>query len=347
MNIAYIIPKLTNKAPILVVKELVKQMKKNNHHCIVYYFDDGGTLDMECETKKIFFSKSIDFDNYDIIHSHGFRPDLYVSIHKYKSRKAKFVNTIHSYIIQDLSSTYNPLVGYIFGYLWILCMKRIDINITLSNNAKNYYSKWIDKNKIYYAYNTIDIDQNETLSDKEINEINNFKKNYKLIGINAFLSPIKGIDQIIKSLVYLDNYKLVIVGDGNIKDQLIDLANTIGVRNRVLFLGYKKNAYKYLPFYDIFAVPSRNEGFSLSLLEGAIFKRNVLCSDIPTFRELYSDEEVTFFEVDNIHSIVENIKNMEQNESKRITLNLKYINNYSPKAFYERYIYIYNSALSI
>lgn len=41
---------------------------------------------------------------------------------------------------------------------------------------------------------------------------------------------------------------------------------------------------------------SRSEGFPLSLLEAMIYKRNIVCSDIPIFKEILSENEVTFFE---------------------------------------------------
>lgn len=89
------------------------------------------------------------------------------------------------------------------------------------------------------------------------------------------LSPIKGIDQLIKCLPYIPDYKLYIIGDGNIKSQLIQLSHDLGVADRCYFAGYQENAYKYLPYYDIYAMPSRNEGFSLAVLEAAIFKRTL------------------------------------------------------------------------
>ena len=80
----------------------------------------------------------------------------------------------------------------------------------------------------------------------------------------------------------------------NLKISLLDLADRLGVRDRVCIAGYKKNAYQYLPYYDIYVMSSRSEGFPLSLLEAMIYKRNIVCSDIPIFKEILSENEVTF-----------------------------------------------------
>ena len=40
MKIAYIIPSLANKGPILVVRDLCVELLKIGHFCDVYYFDE-------------------------------------------------------------------------------------------------------------------------------------------------------------------------------------------------------------------------------------------------------------------------------------------------------------------
>ena len=344
MKIAYIVPKLANKAPIMIVQELVKQMTKHNHHCTVYYFDEGGTLEFPCETIHIpsFYAK-IQFKQYDVVHTHGFRPDLYIYYHKPPKDNTLYISTIHSYILPDLSSQYNKFIAHTVGRIWLHCLKRQDKIVTLSKNATHYYQKWFSPKKLYWVYNTREITDLSPLPDTKIKNLSDFKKDSLLIGVNAMLSPIKGIDQLIKCLPYIPDYKLYIIGDGNIKSQLIQLSHDLGVADRCYFAGYQENAYKYLPYYDIYAMPSRNEGFSLAVLEAAIFKKNIICSDIPIFRELYSEKEVSFFEVDNLESLIKSIKEISASNNKGVQVYQKYISSYSPEHFYTNYLKIYQN----
>ena len=158
MKIAYIVPKLANKAPIMIVQELVKQMTKHNHHCTVYYFDEGGTLEFPCETIHIpsFYAK-IQFKQYDVVHTHGFRPDLYIYYHKPPKDNTLYISTIHSYILPDLSSQYNKFIAHTVGRIWLHCLKRQDKIVTLSKNATHYYQKWFSPKKLYWVYNTREI----------------------------------------------------------------------------------------------------------------------------------------------------------------------------------------------
>lgn len=343
MKIAYIIPKLVNQGPIIVVRELVKLMIKYNHSCTVYYFDDGDEIKLNCPSFKQPFYKSINFNLYDVIHTHGLRPDLYIFLHKPNNCKCKIISTLHNYIFPDLAFQYNKLISYTFGYLWIKFLSKHDKLIVLSKDAKMYYSKWFNKEKLTYIYNTRIINQRIVASREEEEIILNFKQNKILIGVNAALTHRKGIDQIIKILKKLPNHKLLIVGDGKSKQDLINLCKSCQVTEQVLFLGYKKDAYKFLPYYDIFALPSRSEGFGLTLLESAIYKRNVICSDIPIFRELATESEVVFFKLENSVSLIKAIN--EATTSKQYGINLfnKYINTYSPIFFYQKHIDTYQS----
>ena len=68
MKIAYILPSLANKGPIIVAKDLVNVMSKHGHECFVFYFDDKNQLHFQCPTQRIKMNTFIDFNSYDIIH---------------------------------------------------------------------------------------------------------------------------------------------------------------------------------------------------------------------------------------------------------------------------------------
>ena len=109
MKIAFIIPSLTNKGPIIVVNTIIKNLIDKVDLIDLFYFDDKQDLIFPCKTYQIKFNKPINFDNYDIIHSHGYRPDKYLSLWKKNIHKAKIITTIHSDIKIDLFYNYNTI----------------------------------------------------------------------------------------------------------------------------------------------------------------------------------------------------------------------------------------------
>ena len=63
--------------------------------------------------------------------------------------------------------------------------------------------------------------------------------------------------------------RLVIVGDGVLRQQLRQHARQLGVEEQVLFAGEQPDVAALLPAFDVFALPSTTEGLSIALLEAA------------------------------------------------------------------------------
>lgn len=346
MDIAFIIPRKINRGPVLVVLELVRQLMLHDHHCIVYYLDEGEELAFPCETVRISLSRSIDFNRYDIVHTHGIRPDVYAFMHKPASCRAKLVSTMHNYMIRDLAYEYNEFTAQVFGRLWLWALKRHDKIVTLSRDALAYYRSFFPEEKLAYVYNTRTLDQSQELSVLEKAQILNFKTGSFLIGANAMLTKRKGLDQLVSVLPDLPRCKLVIVGDGKEKQNLEQLCVKKKVADRVLFLGYQTEAYRYLPYYDLFAIPSRSEGFGLTVLEAALYHKPLLCSDIPIFRELLPGDEAAFFKLEDLQSLKVAIDSLIEHPEKGDLLYRHYERCFSPSCFCAAYEKIYHSLLN-
>ena len=316
-------------------------MTAHGHDCTVYYFDDKKEIQFTCLVKKIRLTNKIDFNKFDVIHSHGLRPDLYIWLHKPTKCNTLCITTLHNYVFQDLKSTYNIWVAFIAGNIWMKLLNKHDYVAVLSKVAKEYYQKKLPPQKIKVTYNTRILDRTKKLSLEEEQEVLRFKNSDYIIGVNAMLTPIKGIDILIKSLSLIEGYKLWIVGDGKSMEDLKRLAKQEKVENKIHFAGYRKDAYRYMPYYDIYAMTSRSEGFGLVLLEAAIYSTPTICSDIPIFRELFSEKEVAFFQLKDKQSLVYAINKAIGNRQMANNMHEKYEQSYSAEQFYLQYFNIY------
>ncbi len=63
------------------------------------------------------------------------------------------------------------------------------------------------------------------------------------------------------------NIKLMIVGDGPLKQELIKNIEEHRIQDRVILAGNRDNVNEILSAFDLFLLPSRNEGFGIVLLE--------------------------------------------------------------------------------
>lgn len=92
-----------------------------------------------------------------------------------------------------------------------------------------------------------------------------------VVGCVARLVPVKGIEDAVTATAQLVDLTppvhLVLVGDGPQRGALQKLAGQLGVRERVHFLGLRRDVPDLLPVFDILVLPSRNEGMGRVLVE--------------------------------------------------------------------------------
>lgn len=308
MKIAFILPSLANQGPILMVKDLINYLITQHVTCDVYYFDEVDEIDFSCKTQRISFFQKIDFKAYDIIHSHLLRPDLYCAMHRRAIKntgKVKVVTTIHTAIYDDLTYILGKLISSIIIPIWAASWKRIDHAVLLNNYAKKYYQH-IKFNAVSVIPNGRQIiESTDSISAEDISFIENLKAGRTLLGTVCMLNKRKGLEQIIPLLKTKKNYAFLVIGDGAIRSELEEIAVVNGVESRFKIIGFRENAYRYLQYIDLFVMPSRSEGMSLSLLEAMALKKPIVCAKIPSNLNLLTENEASFFELDDISGLQE------------------------------------------
>ena len=127
MKIAMILPSLANKGPILVARDLCIEYKKMGHECSVFYFDDIVEVELPCPSKRISFWRPIDWNAFDIVHSHMYRSDAYVFFHKPILRKCrtKFITTLHQHIAEQMPFDFPAAKASFVIHTWLLFLRRL------------------------------------------------------------------------------------------------------------------------------------------------------------------------------------------------------------------------------
>jgi glycosyltransferase involved in cell wall biosynthesis len=95
------------------------------------------------------------------------------------------------------------------------------------------------------------------------------KKGQKWILTVARLDPIKGLDYLIRAMLFVENGTLTIVGGGKERERLEALSKSLNLNNRIIFVGTTPHSkvWDYLQEATLFVLPSISEGFPRALLE--------------------------------------------------------------------------------
>jgi glycosyltransferase involved in cell wall biosynthesis len=120
-----------------------------------------------------------------------------------------------------------------------------------------------------------------------------------LVGIIGRLTDVKNhrvlleAAKCLKDMGKSERFKFLIVGDGELREDLIMYASELGVQNSIIFAGWQKNMSSIYQALDIVALTSLNEGTPVSLIEAMASERPVVATDVGGVRDLmgFIDEE--------------------------------------------------------
>jgi glycosyltransferase involved in cell wall biosynthesis len=105
------------------------------------------------------------------------------------------------------------------------------------------------------------------------------------VGFTGRLAPQKGLDVLIRAVAQVPGVRTVLVGQGEEEASLRQLADRLGVADRIEFRGWSHEPRRLLSSIDIFVLPSRFEGFPLAVLEAQLAELPVVAADVGSVRE--------------------------------------------------------------
>ncbi|QJB34101.1 glycosyltransferase [Chitinophaga oryzae] len=349
MKIAFILPSLANKGPVIVARDLVNEMvKREGIKCTVFYLKDIVELEFDCEVIHFAAANEVDLSRYDIVHSHMFMPNLLAARRKKYIRPAKLVATLHSYMDKDMKNTYGAFKAFFIERIWCAFLNRFDKVVCLSGDMQRYYGKRINKKLLTYIYNgrTTVTQDDGAISDSDLQQIMVLKKSHAVIGAVAGISKIKGYDQLVRALATNPKFALLVIGDGVEREPLMRLANELGVAERCLFLGYRSNATDYFRYFDVYGLTSISEGFPLVLLEAASRGIPTVCSDLPNLKEMFDDKEVCFYKLHDIADLSSSLdRALRRKEDLSERIKKRYNENYRIDIICDKYLALFRSLL--
>ncbi|MCB6435817.1 glycosyltransferase [Erysipelatoclostridium ramosum] len=233
-------------------------------------------------------------NNYQFVHCHspiGGVVSRLAAI-TYRKRGLKVIYTAHGFHFFKGA----PLKNWILFYpIEKICSNWTDVLITINNEDFNIANDKFKANNVIYVPGIgvhVDEIQNQKIDiDSMRKELGLKSDDYVIMSIGQ-ISIRKNQKVIIEAISLINNPKVkyVIVGFGELEEELQNLANKLNVIDRVIFTGYRQDAKALLHCADLFAFPSLQEGLPASLMEAMSVGLPVVCSDIRGNNDLIEND---------------------------------------------------------
>ncbi|RJE90853.1 glycosyltransferase family 1 protein [Paenibacillus sp. 1011MAR3C5] len=205
---------------------------------------------------------------YDIIHAHH---PIAAMVMKDLFPDTPLVMTLHSSYERELTLNGKIKEGSIEHRFLTSIYRELELKadklMTVSESFRTYLSPYIDHpERIKVIPNGFD--------EKRFKPIAHENEVTQLITV-CRLVPAKGIDVLLHACAELKRrgypFVLHIIGDGPIREELEELAQKLDLYDDIIFYGYMLHPEEFMPFFDVFVLPSRAEAF------GSVFAEAALC----------------------------------------------------------------------
>lgn len=292
------------------------------------------------------FKKAVKNKNFVGIIKEGFKSAkiLYLK----KSRNIKAIKKIDSKYIITTRDFHNLLVGLYadkriikiatehnyhndnmkYVNKVVSSVKNFDYFILVSENLRKYYEDKVKPVKCIFIPNVIDNLPNRGSSLEE-NTIINIGRLSEEKGQSDLLDVISRVREKVKDV------KLVLIGDGALREKLEKKVKDKKLEENVMFTGFigKESMEKYLLKSKLFVMTSFTESFGLVLIEAMSYKIPCIAYDSSDgARELLKDNVGILVENRNENEMVSNIINMLNDNSL--------LEEYSKKAYAKAQEYV-------
>lgn len=219
----------------------------------------------------------------------------------------------------------NPETGTFFKF-WFRkkgaykAYSQCDKLTAVSKSVADSFSMFTGINNISIVYNTNDVAKIKELSIEDCPVA--FKNNSPVICSVGRLVKEKAYDRLINVAARLKkegfDFNLVIVGDGEKRDELRKQVKNLNASDYIRFTGYDANPYKYLRQSDIFVCSSYTEGLSTALTEAVILGLPCVSTNVSGAKEILGENNEYGIVTENSEQgIYEGIRKMLEDENIR------------------------------
>lgn len=256
--------------------DLVAEAVKRGHEAVDFY--TGGRFNPLCVVR---LAKLLRSERHAVLHSHGYKSDI-LGLVAGKMAGAKVVSTPHGWS----KESDNKLMLY--ERIGRSSLKSMDHVCPLSRALyDDLIAVGVAASKVTLISNFVDVEEVDAIA---MNPTTSGKKRIGFIG--QFIDR-KGIGDLIEAFLLLkrSDCELILIGDGPCRERILSLIESNNSQSKVHCLGYSSRRLEYLKSFDVFVLPSLEEGIPRCIMEAQAAKVPVIGTDIDGIRDLVFHEQ--------------------------------------------------------
>lgn len=223
----------------------------------------------------------------NILHCHQYTPYFYGVVAAVGSG-ARVIFTEHGRFYPD---RHNARRRWINPLLNLLTDNITAISKSTADAVAEY--EYMPRKKIQVIYNGIkQIELGGQTREALLQELN-LSPEYRYIGTVSRLEPIKNQTMMINAFSMvkqkIPELRLILIGDGAKMHDLRQLAESLGLKDDVVFTGFIDNPQKYISVFEVFLLSSFSEGTSMTLLEAMSLDKPCVVTNVGGNAEVIID----------------------------------------------------------
>lgn len=279
----------------------------------------------------------------DVVHSHMFHANIMARLLRLTISIPKLICTAHS------NNEGGKLRMALYRYTNFLS----DQNTNVSQSAVEAFieKQAVKKGQMFAMPNGIDTDKfhkNLEARNKLRNELAINDDEYAFLAVGR-LNEAKDYPNLLKAFQLVsqqkENAKLFIVGQGKLKDELETLSNTLGLTQKVNFLGLRKDISDLMNIADTYVLSSHYEGLAIVVGEAMSSEKVVIATNCGGPKEILGNSGY-LIPKQNYHILAETmLKTMDLLNEEKEKLGKQareyIVKNYSLDAVSDKWLEIY------
>jgi len=283
-----------------------------------------------------------------LVHAHGYKAEI-AGYFAHRTTGAPLLVTCHLWFEESSSKwTYRVLSG-----LERFIYPRLPAVVAVSPPIAEQLRRWgVSEARLEHIPNGIDIDRaiiGDATRARLRREIGAGPDSFVVVNVGR-LAAQKGqsdlIDAAAKLVAADPDVRVVVLGEGHLRQELETQIARAGLESVVRILGFRPNVHEYLQIADVFALPSLDEGLPIALLEALSAEVPVVCTPVGAIPELLVDGENSLFvPVHGVDALAAALDRLRQSPTLRKALAERgrrvVEERYSAAAMYWRYAALY------